>query len=236
MRRLLIADVHASLPALEAVLADADQVDDIVFLGDLVGYGPHPAECVDLLRSVGTRAILGNHDLGVLAKPSRAADSPSSPGAIWRRWTWQQLDDAQRSYLLALPVSLTIDCLGRHTTVVHSSPSKKYLHPAMPDDALAAEFVDVPGDMLLFGHSHRVIDRTVSGRRYVCVKAVGQPRDGDPRAGYAVEEDGMLTHHVVAYDVDRVIRDLARVPLPAAFVTRWSAFLRTGHDREWSRE
>ncbi len=62
-----------------------------------------------------------------------------------------------------------------------------------------------------------------------------QASDGDPRAGYAVEEDGVLTHHAVGYDVDRVIRDLARVPLPAAFVTRWSAFLRTGHDREWSR-
>ncbi|MBU0606911.1 MAG: metallophosphoesterase family protein, partial [Armatimonadetes bacterium] len=67
MKRLWIADVHANLPAFVAVLADAGAVDEVIFLGDVVGYGPHPAECVDLLARLQPQAVLGNHDAAVLA-------------------------------------------------------------------------------------------------------------------------------------------------------------------------
>ena len=96
MRRLFIADVHANLPALEAVLRDAGPVDEVVFLGDIVGYGPHPAACVDLLGRLGARAIRGNHDTDTLADPAFGPPDPTSAHAVWRHWTCCALSSALR--------------------------------------------------------------------------------------------------------------------------------------------
>ena len=106
----------------------------------------------------------------------------------------------------------------------------------MQDELLAEPFRDVPGKIIYFAHSHRWIDRVVHGRRLVCFRAVGQPRDGDPRAGYAIERAGILEHKAVAYDVECVVRDLSKIGLPEPFLARWIQFLRTGFDPEWSRE
>ena len=235
MKRLLIADVHANLPAFEAVLRDAGSVDEIVFLGDVVGYGPHPAECVDLLQRIDARAILGNHDVDILSDPTLG---PPGRGAhsIWRHWSYLKLTSSQRTYLASLHDRITIASDGQRVEVIHNTPSKQYLHPAMPDELLAEPFREVPGKIIYFAHSHRRIDRVVHGRRFVCFRAVGQPRDGDPRAGYAIEREGNLEHKAVAYDVERVVRDLSRIRLPEPFLARWIRFLRTGFDPEWSRE
>jgi predicted phosphodiesterase len=235
MKRLLIADVHANLPAFEAVLREAGSVDEIVFLGDVVGYGPHPAECVDLLQQSGARAILGNHDVEILSDP---ALGPPGEGAhsIWRHWSYRKLTSSQRRYLASLPDRISIASDGQKIEVIHNTPSKQYLHPAMPDELLAEPFRDVPGKIIYFAHSHRWIDRVVHGRRLVCFRAVGQPRDGDPRAGYAIERAGILEHKAVAYDVECVVRDLSKIGLPEPFLVRWVQFLRTGFDPEWSRE
>ena len=106
----------------------------------------------------------------------------------------------------------------------------------MPDELLAEQFRDVPGKVIYFGHSHRLIDRVVHGRRFVCFRTVGQARDGDPRAGYAIEREGVLEHRAIAYDVERVVHDLPKIGLPEPFLARWIEFLRTGFDPEWSRE
>lgn len=235
MKRLIVADVHANLPAFEAVLRDAGSVDEVVFLGDVVGYGPHPAECADLLQRIGARAMLGNHDVDILSAPTLG-----SPGrdahSIWRHWSYRELTPSQRTYLASLPDHITIKSGGQKIEVIHNTPSKKYLHPAMPDELLAEPFRDVPGEIIYFAHSHRWIDRVVDGRRFVCFRAVGQPRDGDPRAGYAIERDGILERRAIAYDVECVVRDLSKIGLPEPFLARWIQFLRTGFDPEWSRE
>ena len=101
MKRLWIADVHANLPAFEAVLQNAGTVDEIVFLGDIVGYGPHPSACIDLLKHLQPKAVLGNHDASVLALGRRAARY--SRPVNWDEWTHDQLNDSQLSYLAALP-------------------------------------------------------------------------------------------------------------------------------------
>jgi diadenosine tetraphosphatase ApaH/serine/threonine PP2A family protein phosphatase len=231
MRRLLIADVHANLPAFEAVLRDAGAVDETIFLGDVVGFGPHPAECVDLLQSTRARAIAGNHDYEVL----RLSDWSFIPGepVNWSRWTRRQLIDAQVDYLERLPAGRTI--AGGEIRVIHHPSGAPYLHPQMPDAVFARHFRAVAGDAVFFAHSHRVIDRTVEGRRLVCIPSVGQPRDGDPRAGYALESGGELSFHRVAYDVEAVAADVRAIGLDPAFTSRWIEFLRTGFDEEWSR-
>ncbi|MCK5805344.1 MAG: metallophosphoesterase, partial [Lentisphaeria bacterium] len=105
MKRLLLADVHAGLHAFEAVLADAPPVDEILFLGDIVGYGPHPAQCVDLLRTLDARCILGNHDEDVLQERRRShPEGTPSPHALWLRWTLEQLDGEQLDFLESFPM------------------------------------------------------------------------------------------------------------------------------------
>jgi len=105
----------------------------------------------------------------------------------------------------------------------------------MSDLVLARHCRATSGSFVLFGHSHRAIDRTAYGRRFVCVPAVGQPRDGDPRAGYALEVDGELSFRRVAYDVERVVADVRAIGLAPVFTARWTEFLRTGYDSVWSR-
>ena len=121
MRRLWVSDVHANLPAFEAVLRDAGPVDEVVFLGDIVGCGPHPAACVDLLRGLGPRAILGNHDAAVLAVGDRPRER--SAHVVWDEWTFDQLEGSQRSFLEGLPEQLTISFCGLEASTLHKHRS-----------------------------------------------------------------------------------------------------------------
>ncbi|MCP4638910.1 MAG: metallophosphoesterase family protein [bacterium] len=236
MRRLWIADVHANLPALEAVLDDAGAVDEIVFLGDFVGYGPFPSESVDRLRGMCVRAIQGNHDKSVLDLRGTQEPQANSAHAIWEHWTLQRLNEDQLDYLGSLPETLTVDLGSAPATIVHGTLPGGYLHPAMPDKVFSESFAGTPGSTVVFGHSHRLIDRQIGGTRFMCLRAVGQPRDGDPTAGYSIEVDGEFEHRRVPYDVERTVRAVQAVGLPEPFLSRWLAFLRTGRDSGWHPE
>jgi predicted phosphodiesterase len=233
MKRLWLADVHANLPAFEAVLAAAGSVDEVVFLGDIVGCGPHPAACVDRLRHLEAKAILGNHDASILALRGHAARRVHP--VDWNEWTLDQLNASQLSYLASLPSELAIEFCGVKATLLHHPSGAPYLHPDMPDSVLAEHLQAVSASVVICGHSHRQIDRTVGRLRYVCIPPVGQPRNGDTRAGYALESDEALEFGFVPYDVERVVVDVERIGLADAFCQRWTRFLRAGFDLEWSR-
>ena len=237
MRRLWIADVHASLPAFEAVLADAGAVDEIVFLGDIIGCGPGPSACIDLLKQLDAKVVLGNHDASVIAIRSLATQRPNSVMIEnWDEWTFNQLNESQLSYLETLPTELTVVSSGVNVKVMHHPPGVPYLRQAMPDSILANHLQNVLDPVIFCGHSHRQIDRTVNGRRYVCIPPVGQSQNGDIRAGYAIENDGDLAFHYVPYDIEQVVVDIEKIGLPEEFCQRWVHFLHTGFDIEWSRE
>jgi predicted phosphodiesterase len=237
MKRLWIADVHASLPAFEAVLTDAGAVDDIVFIGDIVGCGPHPSACVDLLRQLDAKVVIGNHDASVIAIKSIATKRPHSVIVEnWDEWTFNQLNESQLSYIEALPRELTVISGGVEVRVMHNPPGVPYLCQSMPDSVIANYLRNVPYPVVFCGHSHRQIDRTVNGHRYVCIPPVGQSRNGDTRAGYAIENDGVLSFHYVPYDIEQVVVDIKNIGLPEKYCKRWISFLRAGFDVEWSRE
>ena len=233
MRRLFLADVHANLPAFEAVIEHAGAVDEVFFLGDVVGCGSRPAECADLLRAVGARSICGNHDTAVLAS---AGEEGFPRAGNWDHWSLAQLDEAQRHFLACLPARADVHSCGRATRLIHRSPADHYLHPDMPDAQVEAYFRPVPGEAVYCGHSHRAMDRVVGGRRLVCLPPVGQPRNRDPRAGYAVEADGELHFAFVEYDVEAMLGDLERIGLDHALRVRWEQFLGRAWDPQWSRD
>jgi len=233
MRRLFLADIHATLPALDAVLERAGSVDAIYCLGDIVGYGPHPGACIDRLIDLDAHCLLGNHDREVL-EPPPAIEAPLDGHHSWLRWTYAQLSPSQRRFLASCPQSLRIELGGRAATLIHGDQSRHRLHPNMPDRMIAAGLGEVAGEIILFGHFHCRFERTIGGRRYVGLKAVGQARQRDPWAGYAIEQDGHLAHYVAHYDHDDVARDLDAIGLPTAFRERWERYLRSGFDSEWS--
>ena len=119
---------------------------------------------------------------------------------------------------------------------MHNPAGAPYLHPAMPDSVLASRLPALYRAVTVCGHSHRQIDRDVNGRRYVCIPPVGQPRNGDTRAGYAVDNDGVLEFRFVPYDIEQVAADIRRIGLDETYCRRWLNFLRTASDPDWSRE
>ena len=227
MRRLIFTDIHASEPALTAVLQEAGHWDDVLFLGDVVGFGPHPAECAALLREIAPRRILGNHDLDCCQK---------RPRSLWDAWTYDRLSEDMRRWILDCPPALSLRFGELRVFCSHRAPSAVgYLRPSVSAEEMAAAFGDADADLFLCGHYHHGIERILDGKHYAAIRAVGQMRDSDPQAGYTIEEDGKLTHHRVPYDIERVVYDLDAIGLEDAFKARWSQFLKTAHDPEWSR-
>jgi predicted phosphodiesterase len=235
VKRLILADVHANLPAFEAVLRDAPGTDEVLFLGDIIGYGPHPAECLDLLRSLAPIAIIGNHDAEAVRRANENAWSESAHD-VWLRWTLNRLNGDHLAYLRTLPSSLQLSVGTQQATVIHQTPGPRYLRPSSTAPELAEALAGVPGDLVYCGHVHRAMRHRLGDRELVCFPAVGQARNRDPRAGYAIETDGELEFRYVDYDLGRTARDTAAIPLPPDFAARWQRFLLTGYDPDWSRE
>ena len=208
MRVGLISDVHANLPALKAVLADMPPVDLIACAGDVVGYNPWPGACIDRLREREVRTILGNHERQLLLGETFRFNEMAGAGIEHAR---SQLSDDQREWLESLPVERTV-ADGR-VKLVHG-------HPDEPDRYTYQE--DVSAGLLgeesvcCFGHTHvQHVDRFGEGI-VVNPGSVGQPRDGDPRAAYAVcDLDAMTVEtHRTRYDIERVRLGIAEAGLP----------------------
>lgn len=239
MRYLVLSDVHANLAALEAVLAEAGEVDAVWCLGDTVGYGPQPNECVERVRGLpGLQCVAGNHDWGALGKLDLADFNREARLAA--EWTGRQLEAANRTWLRSLPERIEVEGF----TLVHGSPC----HPIweyVSDAAVAGENMPCFGTLTcLVGHTHvpaiflepgrrhpsAVVREVVPGEplSYLAVRSiinpggVGQPRDGDPRASFLLldAEAGTVEYRRVAYDVEETQRRMQAVGLPARLALR----------------
>ncbi len=228
MRTLVISDVHGNLAALEAVLAEPH--DAVVCLGDLVGYGPEPAACVRRLRAEGAVVVQGNHD--------RAAADGAPPGCREQfRWladavaplTRAQLAPEEAAYLGALPRWASPELEGGAYLCVHATPRDPLYRYVGPDPVeWERELAGASAEVLLVGHTHLQFDLAVGTRRVVNPGSVGQPKDGDPRAAYAVIEGGTVALRRVPYPIETTVRALRHAGLPAAAVAVLVALLRTG--------
>lgn len=238
MRILILADIHGNKVALEAVLADALPVDEIWSLGDLVGYGPEPGWCVDRIAELGASPSLsGNHDLAAIGRIDISAFN--AVAQIATAWTAEQLIQEQRRYLESLPSS----SVARDITLVHGSP-RAPIWEYIGDLYTAAQNFDLlTTDICFAGHTHSAAiferagdnapvtharwepdQRIVLANRRLILNpgSVGQPRDGDPRAAYAIydSDGGHVTLHRTSYDIEAVQQHMRSLGLPSLLANR----------------
>ena len=239
----VISDIHANLAALQAVLGvlEARGVRRVACLGDIVGYGPQPGECIRALRSrAGMVAILGNHDAAVLGTHGSAGFNGDAQAAV--ALNRRDLDPAGLSYLAALPQQALLDDLA----LFHGSPSRPLTEYLRTPGAVGAALRAVDQRFLAVGHTHDpllvgldaagALDiRQPEGAQAFALKpgsrylinagAVGQPRDGDPRACLVLlDPAGQSVEFVrVAYDIEDTQRRMRALGYPESLVVRLKA-------------
>ena len=228
MRTLVISDIHGNLAALDAVLSVPH--DLVVCLGDIVGYGPQPAACVQRVRDTLAVTVQGNHD--------RAFACGIASGASERfRWLAEatsqvalaQLHEEDCDFLAALPRWAVMDSLGPRILLVHATPNDPLYQYLGPDrDAWSKQVRGLDADVLFVGHTHLQFQLQLDDKLVVNPGSVGQPKDGDSRAAFAVIEDGRVFLQRVSYDVEATISALEGAPVQKAAVRALSAVLRSG--------
>jgi diadenosine tetraphosphatase ApaH/serine/threonine PP2A family protein phosphatase len=243
MRILVISDIHSNLEALTATLTDAQRLggfESVWALGDLVGYGPNPGACIDLLRELPLVALAGNHDLAAVGRIG--TEEFNSNAAAAARWTSRQLRPEQSTWLASLPSTTT----QAEFSLAHGSlhdPVWHYLYSAL-DASLHFRYQSTAYGLV--GHTHvpqvffdapslpaqRLLTDgdtlVLEGRRCVINPgSVGQPRDSDPRAAYALLDTGALRldFHRVEYDIAATQTKIRASGLPGYLADR----LQSGH-------
>jgi predicted phosphodiesterase len=246
MKIALISDVHANLPALEAVLEDLQARSDVTavyHLGDLVGYAPWPDEVVGRIRAEGVAGIAGNYDsttaTGYKHCGCRYEDARQEElSHLSYEWTRENASPETKAWLGTLPFRMDIRPHGGHMavptlTLVHGAPTLNTLYwtEDRSDDfcrKMAGRVGAGSGDVIAFGHTHKPWHRKVDGVLYVNTGSVGRPKDGDWRAGYVILEfgdDGPGVEMVrVEYDLDRAREAILESDLPDEF----AEYLATG--------
>jgi putative phosphoesterase len=235
MKIALLGDVHANLPALDAVLAHAEKrgVDQIWNIGDFIGYGAYPDEVVKRIRDVGAISIIGNYDLKVLKFPKK--------NKKWRRskmhlkwfafkWSYENLSKESRQYLHSLPEELWLYANSKDILLTHGSPASNQdpLTPATPDTRLreltgiaASKSDNQVIDVIVCGHSHYEFARQVDETWFINTGSVGRPDDGDPRACYAILQIGgesiQVDHFRLDYDLAAAVAAIHERGLPESF-------------------
>lgn len=220
MKLLIVSDTHANPWALDAVLNDAGSVDHVLFAGDAVNYGPDPRSVIARLRELGAIGVCGNHDHAVAWSTDPRASAAKQPIALaMRDWTRGQVDAADVAWLARLPLHLTVKIDATSFALYHATPRDAMfdysLVPTVGDAYLGEIVGGVDADVLVVGHTHLPFVRQSERVRVVNPGSVGQPLDGDPRASYALWQDGEINLRRVAYDVDSAAAATERVDLPA---------------------
>lgn len=238
MRILIISDIHANLTAFETVLGDAkNQWEYVWCLGDVVGYGPDPNECVELLRTLPHLCLAGNHDWAALGRLDIRTFNPDARKAV--TWTRETLTKDNVDYLDALPTTIVI---GNYT-LAHGSPREPVWEYILEPLIAALNFPHFETPYCLVGHTHQPViyeqlneegdthaiaptyrqPRILNGKRQIINPgSVGQPRDANPDAAYAIldVDTNVWEHRRIPYDVSAVQKRMRTAGMPERLVTR----------------
>lgn len=214
MRLLVISDIHANIEALRAI---DEPHDAVLCLGDIVDYGPDPVACIDYLKKLRPHRIRGNHDNAVAHRVDCGCNEEYRHlSETTRGYMWRVLDAEQIFYVGSPELRLEMETGGRRLFAVHAAPSDylfKYLTPETTDAEITAELERVDADIVFVGHSHRPFIRRVGEKTLVNVGSAGQPRDGIPKASYAVLDSGGVELKRVDYDIDATVARVMALPL-----------------------
>ncbi len=227
MRILIVSDIHSNWAALAAI---DEPYDVCLCLGDLVDYGPDPAECVRWAMAHADHAIRGNHDHGVAqGVPINGLAGFRYLTQASRPFQWEALGPEERRYLLQLPLTKRLILDGKRFLLVHGTPRDPLDEYLMRDPGAWAKRVEKSdADIICVGHTHMQFNIRAGSRIVLNPGSVGQPRDGDPRAAYAIIDDGKIELKRVAYPVDEAIRRVQASPLPDRAKSLLSDCLRLG--------
>lgn len=236
MKYAVISDVHGNIEALTAVLRDIKKkkVTDILFLGDAVGYGPDPDECVRLLQAEARILLAGNHDWAVLGLTDPEHFNPYAREAI--EWTRENMEEGSMRTLKKYLLSHSIE--NGKIFLVHATPKEpEQWHYLLTLHDAEINFHVFDEQVCLLGHSHQpfIIERLPSGEmlthsgevkigktlRYIVnAGSVGQPRDGDPRACYVIIDDETIKTCRIPYDVEKTQSRMRAQNLPFMLIER----------------
>ena len=241
MRYAIIADIHANLAAFTAVLEDIEHrggVEEVWCLGDVVGYGPDPHQCLELLRKYNHVCVAGNHDWAAIGKVDTSDFNPDAAAAC--HWTAQQLSPDDIQYLESLPLVIEKDDF----TLVHGSPRDPIWEYVLSTSIALENFTFFQSKYCLVSHSHVPLVfkddeagscsfnqlspniRLALGKSRLIINpgGVGQPRDGDPRASYAIydSETRLIRLYRIPYDIDATQDKMMQNGLPVRLVVRLS--------------
>jgi predicted phosphodiesterase len=237
MRILVISDIHSNLTALEAVLTDAGTCDAVWCLGDTVGYGPDPNECVARLREIpNLTCLIGNHDAASVQLIDLNAFNREAK--LSARWTQTVLTAENREYLIHLPERIKVE----EVTLAHGSPRSPVWEYLLDPLSAFENLVHFQTDLCFVGHTHiplifhqdvetgRMVGEIIphdacpkiEGRMYLNPGSVGQPRDHDPRAAYAIYDTEKIEWHSyrISYDIEAVQDRMRQAELPARLIHR----------------
>ena len=233
----IFSDIHANLPALEAVLNDADRLgcEKIWSLGDQVGYGGSPNECLDLLRARAAVCVMGNHDAAVVNLEDAHWFNSCARAAV--EWTRLNLTGGNLEYLAGLPDSRVV---GGHHLLVHGAPDNRNRYLVLSIDLLnEACLLEVSGaaEICFYGHTHlpmvsnqkRIwhgdagkVDLSANGPYFINPGSVGQPRDHNPDAAWLLLNTvtRCIEFRRVAYDIERAENLIHAAGLPGRLAER----------------
>ena len=241
MHYAIIADIHANLAAFTAVLDDIEHqrgVQEVWCLGDIVGYGPDPHQCLELLRQYNHICVAGNHDWAAIGKIDTSYFNPDAATAC--HWTARQLNAEDIQYLESLPPVIQ----RNDFTLAHGSPREPIWEYLLSTSDAEENFAYFESQFCLVGHSHVPLifesgedgacslkefpDNTTltlsNNRLIINPGGVGQPRDGDPRASYAIydSETRTVMRYRIPYDIGTTQARMMEHRLPMPLVTRLS--------------
>jgi len=241
MRCAIIADIHANLAAFTAVLDDIERrggVEEVWCLGDVVGYGPDPHQCIELLCQYKNVCVAGNHDWAAIGKMDTSDFNPDAAAAC--HWTATQLTPEDIKYLDSLPLVVQ----RGDFTLVHGSPRDPIWEYLLSTSSAKQNFAYFQSQFCLVGHSHvplvfecsetgaclvsefpaDTILKLAKNRLIINPGGVGQPRDGDPRASYAIydSEARSVTLYRIPYDIGATQARMVEHRLPMRLVVRLS--------------
>ena len=239
MRCAIIADIHANLAAFTAVLDDIESkggAEEVWCLGDVVGYGPDPHQCIELLCQYNHICVAGNHDWAAIGKCDTSDFNPDAAAAC--HWTMQQLSPKDVKYLENLPLAIEKDDF----TLAHGSPREPIWEYLLSTSNAKENFACFQTQFCLVGHSHvpLVFRYSETGdcsfsqfstsiglalgedRLIINPGGVGQPRDGDPRASYAIydSEAGTISLYRIPYNIEVTQARMVEYRLPMRLVAR----------------